>query len=108
MILSIVAAGEGLVSLPPRNVGQLPRYVNREYVPETRSWPACREPQKLDTDKLSTERQASLRRKLASGELFAADELTATWAGVAFVALKWNAGVWEQVKPAEKAGKKAE
>jgi hypothetical protein len=108
MILQIAAAGEGLVSLPPRNVGQLPRYVNREYVAETRSWPACREPQKIETAKLSPELQASLRRKLASGELFAADVDTAAWAGVAFVPLKWTNGVWEQTKPAEKAGKKAE
>jgi hypothetical protein len=108
MILLIAAAGEGLVSLPPRNVGQMPKYVNREYVAETRSWPACREPQKFDTDRIDNTRQASLRRKLATGELLAADAATAAWAGVAFVPHKWVDGVWTAEPPVAKTGKKAE
>lgn len=95
MQLRFHARGTGLVSLPGENriVGQLPRYIGRslKMIDGATAWPANADAHECDS---ASDHGARLMKRCRRGELWAADEATATACGVEFVALEHSDGAW--------------
>lgn len=65
--------------------GQARRLIGRTYDAATRTYPARAEPDQVDSEDPDASHMA---RKCSRGELYAADESTAKFCGVEFVALQ--------------------
>lgn len=95
MQLRFCARGTALVSLPGerRVVGQHPRYVGRTLtiVDGAATWPANDQPHECDS---ASQHGARLTKRCTAGDLWPADEQTASHCGVAFVAIDHVGGAW--------------
>jgi hypothetical protein len=92
MKLKFYARGDGLVSLPDerRVVGLPARYVNRRQ--EGRAFPATEDAHEVDSSHANARR---LVKRCQRDELWAADQATAEFCGVAYTPLEFKDGSWQ-------------
>ena len=111
MILKFCAKDDQLVVVPgtAQYAGQVARYVNRECKvdkddagAEVISWPATAEPYAVEAGSTDGRRLAKLTQR--DGALLPFDKATADAIGVAFVPIKFTAGVWVTTPAAPKKG----
>jgi len=110
MILKFFAVEDLLVDVPGGHVvGQLPRYVGREFAPPTPgnlgSFPATKEPYECDSDSAEGRRLAHICKR--DEDLFPADDETAAFCGVKRVPIEFKDGQWVEISAPAKSAKSA-